>query len=232
MLEALTSRPWAGGGWEDAASNTRSREMGAGVLDSLVSREERSVGKSDVGGLKFPLFPTSPSFSGASSHLFIHRLKEFITAREALCWVLWCSCELSRQEFPALKQTVIPVGGSFLSSHLGDHVNHISPLLSRLCSPGSPPSLAAPSVFLPVYSSSPFLGVGGGGVSLSLLTSLMISSSLMALNTIHEPSVHKFTSPDQTSHELKEATMVIQLLHGELYQAFPTPFAKPGHFSP
>lgn len=72
MLEALTSRPWAGGGWEDAASDTRSREKGTGVLDSLVSREERSVGKSDVGGLKFPLFPTSP-FSGASSHLFIRR---------------------------------------------------------------------------------------------------------------------------------------------------------------
>jgi len=72
MLEALTSRPWVGGGLEDAASNTRSREKGAGVLDSLVSREERSIG-SDIGGLKFPLFPTSPSFSEASSHLFIRR---------------------------------------------------------------------------------------------------------------------------------------------------------------
>ena len=118
--------------------------------------------------------------------------------------MLWCICELSRQEFPALEQTVIPVGGSFLSSHLGYHVNHISPLRSRLCSPRSPPSLAAPSVSLPVYSSSPFLGAGGGSVApVSLLTSLMISSSLMALNTIHEPSVPKFTSPDQTSHELK-----------------------------
>lgn len=45
MLEALTSRPWAGGGLEDAASNTRSREKGAGVLDSLVSTEERSIGR-------------------------------------------------------------------------------------------------------------------------------------------------------------------------------------------
>ena len=100
--------------------------------------------------------------------------------------MLWCICELSRQEFPALEQTVIPVGGSFLSSHLGYHVNHISPLRSRLCSPRSPPSLAAPSVSLPVYSSSPFLGAGGGSVApVSLLTSLMISSSLMALNTMY-----------------------------------------------
>lgn len=73
MLEALTSRPWTGRGWEDAASNTRSREKGAGVLDSLVSRQERSVGKSNIGELKFPLFRTSPSFSEASSHLFIRR---------------------------------------------------------------------------------------------------------------------------------------------------------------
>ena len=36
----------------------------------------------------------------------------------------------------------------------------------------------------------------------------------------------------QTRHPVnsKEAAMVIQLLHRELYQAFPTQFAKPGHF--
>lgn len=146
--------------------------------------------------------------------------------------MLWCSCELSRQESPALKQTVIPVGGSFLSSHLGDHVYHISPLLSRLCSPGSPPSLAASSVFLPVYSSSPFLGGGGGGVSLSLLTSLMISSSLMALNTIHEPSVPKFTSPDQTFHELKEATVVFSFSAGSSIRHFQLRLPNLGTFSP
>lgn len=43
------------------------REKGAGVQNSLVSREERSVGKRDIGELKFTPFHTSP-FSEASSH--------------------------------------------------------------------------------------------------------------------------------------------------------------------
>lgn len=65
---------------------------------------------------------------------------------------------------------------------------------------------------------------------MSLLTSLMISSSLAALNTIHEPSVPKFTSPDQTSMNSKEACGHSASPTGEFYQAFPTQFAKPGHF--
>lgn len=49
-------------------------EEGAGDLDFLVSRLERSVGKSDIGELKFLPFPHVNSFF-RSQFSFIHHLK-------------------------------------------------------------------------------------------------------------------------------------------------------------
>lgn len=74
------------------------------------------------------------------------------------------------------------------------------------------------SVSLAVSSSSPILGKQENG-SLSVLASLVISSSLLALNTIHEPSNPQIyiSGPDLTP-ELIETAVVILLFHRETYQ--------------
>lgn len=76
MQEAWTAGPWAGA-W--GAYYWVAKEEGAGGLDSLVWREERSVGKSDLGGLKLLRLPPITFYSRVRFS-FIHHLQLCITA--------------------------------------------------------------------------------------------------------------------------------------------------------